>query len=149
MPQSCEFARLGVSDAEAMHRIEQECFSLPWSLEQCRVAFSQPSFAAFGLFARCGLTAYISFYHTPGEMEILNLAVLPEYRKRGLGRRLLEMVLQVARKMGIEKALLEVRRGNSPAIALYRSSGFELVGTRPRYYADTGEDALIFSIQKV
>ena len=67
----------------------------------------------------------------------------PAARRRGLGRRLLLLALQAGRKMGMQKAILEVREGNAPALALYRASGFVRTGRRPRYYADTGEDALI------
>lgn len=128
-----------------MHELERRCFPLPWSEEQCRAAFAQPAFAAFGLFGQGGLVAYVSVYHTPAELEILNLAVVPEERRQGLGRRILGMTLQVARKMGMHRVLLEVRVGNHAAIGLYESSGFHRIGLRPRYYADSGEDALIYA----
>ncbi len=126
-----------------MADLEKRCFSLPWSEEQCLGALGQKAFAAFGLFGKHGLAAYISIYHSVPEMEILNLAVAPERRRQGLGRRVLLMVLQVARKMGMQKVSLETRQNNAAAIALYESVGFITVGRRPRYYPDTGEDALI------
>ena len=67
----------------------------------------------------------------------------PAARRRGLGRRLLLLALQAGRKMGMQKAILEVREGNVAALALYRASGFVQAGRRRRYYADTGEDALV------
>ena len=82
-------------------------------------------------------------YAPCGELEILNLAVEPAARRRGCGRRLLLLALQAGRKMGMQKAILEVREGNVPALALYRASGFSETGRRRRYYADTGEDALV------
>lgn len=127
-----------------MHALERRCFSLPWSEAQCRAAFAQPAFAAYGLFRGVELLAYISVYHALDELEILNLAVTPEERRKGFGRRILSAALQVARKMGMEKALLEVRVGNHAAIALYRGCGFRQTGVRPRYYTDSGEDALIY-----
>ncbi|MDR1660381.1 MAG: ribosomal protein S18-alanine N-acetyltransferase [Desulfovibrio sp.] len=148
MPFSCKnsvcFQRLDKRHAQAVHELEQSCFSMPWSEEQCRKAFTQPFFAAFGLMRGTRLVAYVSVYHTASELEILNLAVSPPERRRGLGRRTLDMVLQVARKMGIERAILEVRAGNSPAISLYQNCGFVKVAVRPHYYSDTGEDALIY-----
>lgn len=117
---------------------------MPWSAEQFRQSFEQKSFAAFGLRRQGQLVAYISVYHAAGELEILNIAVDPVYRRLGYGKNLLRMMLQVARKMGIERAVLEVRIGNAPALALYQGLGFEKVGTRLGYYADTGEDALIY-----
>lgn len=148
--------RLAPDSARAMWELERRCFSLPWSEEQCRAAFQQPSFAAFGLRDGDRLVAYISLYlvaapeaasYTPcGELEILNLAVDPQARRRGLGRRLLGLALQAGRKMGMQKAILEVREHNVPALALYRACGFVPAGRRPRYYADTGEDALVLEL---
>lgn len=107
-------------------------------------AFAQKSFAAFGLRCQTGLIAYISIYHAAGELEILNIAVAPEHRRKGYGKILLSMMLQVARKMGIERAVLEVRVHNSAALALYTSLNFTKVGERLGYYADTGENAHIY-----
>ncbi|MBD5647859.1 MAG: GNAT family N-acetyltransferase [Desulfovibrio sp.] len=136
-----------------MWELERRCFSLPWSEDQCRAAFGQAAFAAFGLWNAQRLVAYISLYlvgapaplsYAPcGELEILNLAVEPAARRRGCGRRLLLLALQAGRKMGMQKALLEVREHNGAALALYRACGFALAGRRRRYYADTGEDALV------
>lgn len=142
-----QFRRLGVEDAEKMAGLESICFSLPWTQPQCRGALAQKAFAAFGLFADEHLSAYISFYHAAGEMEILNLAVEPARRRQGLGRRILLMALQVARKMGMQRVSLEVRQGNAAAIALYESAGFTCTGRRSGYYPDTGEDALIHEFQ--
>ncbi len=91
------------------------------------------------------LAAYISFYHTADELEILNLAVSPARRRQGLGRRVLAMALQVAEKMGIRKSLLEVRESNIPAIGLYESAGFRQMGRRRNYYRSPDEDALIYA----
>lgn len=145
--------RLDAGCARAMWELERRCFSLPWSEEQCRAAFGQGAFAAFGLWEGPRLVAYISLYlvgapappsYAPcGELEILNLAVEPAARRRGCGRRLLRLALQAGRKMGMQKALLEVREHNGAALALYRACGFVLAGRRRRYYADTGEDALV------
>ena len=99
---------------------------------------------AFGLLREEELVAYISFYHIGDEVEILNLAVLPTERRSGHGRRILQLVLQAAAKMGIQNVLLEVRTGNLPAVALYESCGFRRLGVRSRYYPDTNEDALIY-----
>lgn len=122
---------------------------MPWTEKQFRLAFEQNVFSVFGLRDAERLLAYASVYHAAGELEILNVAVLPERRRRGLGRRLLGLLLQVARKMGITRAVLEVRTGNVPAIALYEGLGFAQVGLRPRYYTDTGEDALIYALDLV
>lgn len=135
---------LGPQHAAAMYEIERQCFPLPWSEEQCAAAFGQKAFSALGMFRHEALIGYISVYHTLDELEILNLAVLPDERRRGYGRRILGVVLRLARKMAINKILLEVRVGNRPAICLYEGCGFKREGVRKKYYTDTGEDALIY-----
>ena len=123
--------------------LEEACFSLPWSTEQCQTAFLNPAFAAFGLYAAATLFAYISFYHVVDEMEIVNLAVDPCKRRQGFGRLLLTTALQTGQKMGMHKVWLEVREKNTPALALYSSVGFTKEGVRKGYYTDTNEDAFI------
>lgn len=146
--QQSEFFRLGPGDVSSAVALEQVCFSMPWSEEQFRAAFAQSSFAAFGLrqMHSKALLGYISLYHTVDELEILNIAVAPQSRRQGKGRKLLTLALQVAQKMGIERAVLEVRVHNIPALRLYEGLGFACVGRRPKYYADTGEDALIYAL---
>ncbi|SDF37562.1 ribosomal-protein-alanine N-acetyltransferase [Desulfovibrio legallii] len=129
-----------------MAALESQCFALPWSAAQCRAAFSQRAFAALGLWEGPRLCGYISVYHTADELEILNLAVSPERRRQGLGRRLLQAALRLAAKGGIVNILLEVRAGNAPAVSLYESCGFQRVGLRKGYYADTGEDAHVYAL---
>lgn len=136
--------RLNADDAHAMHVLEKQCFSLPWSERQCAKAFEQKAFAAFGLWQKSQLIAYLSCYHIYDEFEILNVAVHPEERGKGHGRHILQMALQIALKMGMKSVILEVRRSNFKAISLYESCGFVLTGTRSKYYPDNNEDALIF-----
>ena len=139
-----------------MAALERLCFTLPWSKEQLAGHLALPNFAAFGLRAPPGkssgmegaapLLAYLSFYHSPYELEILNLAVAPAWRGRGCGARLLRLVLRMGVNMGIGRAVLEVRSGNLAALALYTGQGFTQVGRRPGYYHDSGEDALVLEL---
>ena len=73
----------------------------------------------------------------------MNLAVRPEARRQGLGRRLMEALWARLMELGDESLTLEVRASNTPAIALYEGLGFVQVGRRPRYYEKPREDALI------
>jgi ribosomal-protein-alanine N-acetyltransferase len=139
-----EFFRLGPGDIAEVAELERRCFSTPWSEEQFRLAFDRQVFSVFGLRDAGRLVAYVAVYHLAGELEILNVAVNPGHRRRGLGRRLLAILLQVGAKMGIHRAVLEVRTGNVPAIGLYEGLGFTRAGVRPHYYGDTGEDAIIY-----
>jgi ribosomal-protein-alanine N-acetyltransferase len=74
--------------------------------------------------------------------HILNIAVDPAYRRKGLGKRLLEYALDYCRQLGAERVELEVRTGNDAAIALYRKYGFVIRERLPFYYSD-GEDAFV------
>lgn len=88
---------------------------------------------------------YLIYWVVAEEMHILNLAVHPQQRRRGIARCLLSTAMSQARELGAQVAWLEVRPSNTQALALYRSFGFKKVGTRPRYYDDTQEDALLLA----
>ena len=117
--------RLGPADAASLAALEARCFPDPWSAEIFAAAFVRPVFAAFGIFGPEGLAAYATVHLVAGELEILNIAVAPERRGRGLGGQLLGHVLQHADKVGINRGFLEVRAGNVPAKRLYARHGPE------------------------
>lgn len=79
------------------------------------------------------------------ELQIDNIAVDRSFRGRGIAGQLLKVALHAAFDRGARTAVLEVRRSNLPAIRLYRSSGFAVVGARTAYYRNPDEDALIMS----
>ncbi len=78
-----------------------------------------------------------------GEGEITNVAVLPVYRRCGIAEGMLTRLLEESRAEGVDDFTLEVRSGNVPAIRLYERLGFVSEGTRPRFYRNPQEDALI------
>ncbi len=146
---------------QALVALEQKCFSTPWGEKQYHKAFQQTSFYVFALQeqsaqrtqgaslpkdAAHALLAYVALYHTYDEMEILNIAVKPAMRRQGAGKKILTHVLKEMKKLGVQRAVLEVRVNNTPARGLYESVGFELVGMRKKYYADTGEDACVYAL---
>ena len=155
-PAALEFFRLGHNELDKLAALEALCFTLPWNKEQLAKVFGLPNFSAFGLRAPlpansgtegdAPLVAYISFYHNPDELEILNLAVAPAWRGRGCGSRLLRLVLRMAAKMNIGRVVLEVRSGHIPALALYKGQGFAQIGRRRGYYCESGEDALVLAL---
>jgi ribosomal-protein-alanine N-acetyltransferase len=93
------------------------------------------------------LAAHCFFWLLGPEVHLLNLAVRPEYRRRGLARRLMRTMLALGRRAGIGTFFLEVRSTNGEALALYRSLGFEVTGRRPGYYED-GEDAHMMTLHE-
>lgn len=82
------------------------------------------------------------------DFHLLNLAVAPAFRRRGLARELVRGVLGRAAERGCRRATLEVRKGNDHALRLYESLGFVAVGVRPRHYSD-GEDAVIYWLESI
>jgi len=90
-----------------------------------------------------GIVAYGAFRIVLDELQVMNLAVQPEARRRGLARFLLGMALARAARAGATRALLEVRAGNAAARALYTGCGFVGLGRRKDYYSDPMEDALV------
>jgi ribosomal-protein-alanine N-acetyltransferase len=93
-----------------------------------------------------GSVAFLVARQAADEMEILNLAVRPDHRRRGAGAELLGAVIAVAAESGVTKLFLEVRESNAPAIAFYKRFRFTIAGRRPRYYSAPDEDALIFAL---
>jgi [ribosomal protein S18]-alanine N-acetyltransferase len=143
-PEAAVFTALNAGDVPSLVQLEQACFSQPWGEAECTASFTQQAFMAYGLKQGLVLVGYVALYHTFDELEILNIAIAPAWRQQGMGTRLLSLTLQEACKKGISRAVLEVRTGNAPAMALYKAQGFVPVGRRRQYYADTGEDALIY-----
>lgn len=125
-------------------RIENACYSNPWSRELLANEFKKN--VSFRLAVRAGdLLVAHSFNHLViDELHVLNLAVDPQWRCRGVGTLLLGSVLAGARERGGRNAYLEVRTSNSTAQSLYERFGFRRVGVRHRYYADNQEDALVY-----
>ena len=91
------------------------------------------------------VAAFCAFWRVVDQIHINNLAVRPELRRQGLGRRLLDFVLEEAEKLGAPNATLEVRRSNEAARRLYERAGFAPVAVRAGYYSRPIEDALILS----
>ena len=87
------------------------------------------------------IAGYLVAWHVADELHVMNVATRADRRRRGVGRALVDSAVAYARARRVRHALLEVRRSNRPAIALYRSVGFFAMGVRTRYYADD-EDAV-------
>ena len=131
------------ADAAPLVAIERRCFSDPWSEISFREALDSPW--SFGLVACAGpsIAGYLIGREVAGTGEVLNLAVPPEFRRRGVARALLRAGLSYLRKRRVEEVYLEVRESNRSAQALYLSAGFRPVGQRAAYYRNPKEDALV------
>ncbi len=91
--------------------------------------------------------AFLIAWLVADELHVLSLGTLPAFRRQGMGSALLRHALGFARENGVRLVLLEVRRSNEVAIALYRSLGFSATAVRPHYYADNAEDAVEMSLE--
>jgi [ribosomal protein S18]-alanine N-acetyltransferase len=132
-----------VADVSAVAAIERECFSDPWSPAGLAETIQYGTARAFLAENSAGVAGYIMARISGEEGEILNLAVLPRDRRRGVARGLLAVGVEALLAAGVREAYLEVRESNSAAITLYRSAGFRPVGLRPGYYRNPREDALV------
>jgi ribosomal-protein-alanine N-acetyltransferase len=135
------------ADAAALAAIERRAFSDPWSEASFREALVSPW--TFGLVAETsrGTAGYLVAREIAGTGEVLNLAVAPEYRRRGIGGALLEGGLAALRRRKVEEVFLEVRESNIAAQALYLAYGFRPVGQRAAYYRNPREDALVLRLE--
>jgi len=131
------------ADLDAIDAIEQHSFKSPWSRETFKAELLR-EWARVDVVRLDGkLIAFCNYWLVTTELHILAIATHPDHRGHGIARRLLDHVLDVARKTGCSLATLEVRRSNVPAIALYEHAGFKTVHVRARYYQDDDEDALV------
>lgn len=147
MTHDSEFTliELQAPDAGRLAILESKCFSDGWDEKQLRKQLESPAVRVWGLESEDGtLVGYLLITLIADEMEIINIGVLPELRRKGLGAKLLEGVLEICTDYGVSVGFLDVRPSNAAAIALYEKFGFRKAGVRKGYYRDTGEDGLVF-----
>ena len=133
-------------DLAALATLEAASFSVPWN-EAALAGHLQASYTlSLLLLEEDRPVGYLLAGFSPPEGELYRVAVLPEARRRGYGRRLLEAFFREAEKRDVYSLYLEVRESNEAAIALYRSAGFRPVFLRENYYREPTEAALVMSI---
>jgi len=133
-------------DVKELAELDKKVFSVPWSersfCEECNNRIAHYFVAK----EKSHVIAYAGFWHVADEGDITNIAVLPEYRRQGIGGRLLQTLINTAKELKLELLTLEVRESNNAAIALYERYGFEKIGMRKNYYHDPRENALIMTL---
>jgi ribosomal-protein-alanine N-acetyltransferase len=92
------------------------------------------------------LLGYCCFWTVFGEVHIMNLAIHPDWRRKGIATRLVEETISISRKNAVQKIHLEVRRSNDPARSLYEKFGFKVIAIRSNYYSQPREDALLMAL---
>jgi ribosomal-protein-alanine N-acetyltransferase len=132
---------LGYSDLPQVISIERRAFPTPWSLAMFVLELSKPSGVCLAAIEDRRIVGYLICARYADVWHLMNIAIDPPMRRRGIATALLEEMITRAGKDA--SYTLEVRPSNSTAIALYERFGFRSAGTRRRYYTDTGEDAVI------
>lgn len=138
-----KYVLMDSSHVEMIADIEQQCFSAPWSLKSITSELTNP-LSLWVVAEDAGRVAgYVGSQSVMGEADMMNIAVLPEYRRHGIGYQLVNELVDKLRKNGVYCLSLEVRSSNVSAINLYDKLGFTKVGCRPGYYSNPKEDAWI------
>ena len=132
-------------DVRGIHEIETLCFPMPWSEESILHDVKENPVARWLVLddGEGRVLAYAGMWFVLDEAHVCNVAVHPDFRRLGYGRRIFEALIELAMENSMSMMTLEVRRSNTPAQNLYHACGFLDVGYRKRYYEDNKEDALI------
>jgi ribosomal-protein-alanine N-acetyltransferase len=147
-----EVRRMRQDDLDEVMLIERAAFRHPWSPELFRrelehdwstiLVAVEPLTSAPGKGSE-RLIAFLIYWLVHDEVHVLNVAVSPEHRRKGVARLLMAETERRAHQAGAALMTLEVRRSNQAALDLYREFDYRAVGVRPNYYVDEGEDAIV------
>ena len=144
MSQTLSFRFMEERDLDAIMVLEERCFTLSWSREAFYNELNQNRFATYLVLEEEGqIIGYCGAWLVVDEAHITNIAILPEFRGRGLGEALLSKMIEQCKEQNIERMTLEVRETNTVAQSLYTKLGFQKGAIRRNYYSDNQEDAIV------
>ncbi len=129
-----------------VQRIEQQCFSLPWTEAMLRMQLQPDSHVFLTAETEGVVVGYVGMLYVLDEGYISNVAVRPDHRRRGVAEALLAALEARGRALMLSFLTLEVRERNAAAIALYEKRGYRIAGRRKNYYEKPTEDALIMTL---
>jgi ribosomal-protein-alanine N-acetyltransferase len=135
---------MNLADMDEVMRIEQSVHTHPWTHGNFTDALNSDSVCKVYEEAE-EMLGYVVLMPAVDEMQLLNISIAARHQRKGLGRRLLSEIMEIARGMNMRRMLLEVRTSNVAALGLYCDAGFSEIGLRRGYYrADNGrEDAIV------
>ncbi|WFR57911.1 ribosomal protein S18-alanine N-acetyltransferase [Anaerocolumna sp. AGMB13025] len=139
--------RMKEEDLPEVQEMENSIFSKPWSITDFKDSMKKPHNIYLVVEERSEIVAYCGLWGVAGEGQINNVAVKKMLRGQGIGRNMLQELIDLGKKQGLVAFTLEVRVGNLSAIALYRRLGFLDAGIRKNFYEAPAEDALIMWLQ--
>lgn len=138
-----EYVPMTAEQVPQLAAIEKLCFSDPWNEQSIATELTNPLSEWFVALEGDRVVGYVGSQTVLGETDMMNLAVHPDRRRRGIARQLVVTLVEALAQRGSHSLTLEVRVSNEPARALYEQLGFSQVGRRPGYYLQPKEDALI------
>jgi ribosomal-protein-alanine N-acetyltransferase len=140
------FRTMQLRDLDQVTELEKEIFPTPWSKESFRWEVEENRYSyPFVLVKNNQVIGFIIVWQMVNELHIANIAIDPQYRRRGMASHMLETLFFWAIGNGVREAHLEVRSSNRSAIDLYKKFNFFEVGVRKNYYQAENEDALLMS----
>ena len=138
-----EYVLMTESHVDAIADLEKLCFHDPWSVKSITSELTNPLSCWVVAMEDDRLVGYVGSQSVLGWADMMNLAVHPEYREKGIATNLFNVLIEYLIQMQVTCLTLEVRVSNTAAISLYSKMGFAEVGRRPAYYRNPREDALI------
>ena len=125
--------------------IENSCFTHPMSKKNLLESISNEKYVFIGFIENEMLVGYGSIFIVSGEAYINNIAVLKDFRKKGIAKTIVNQLIDICKLKNCEFITLEVRESNFPAISLYEKQGFEKITIRKNYYSNPVENAIIMT----
>lgn len=138
-----EIVKMTAAHVDAVAALEKLCFDDPWSVLSILSELHNPLSLWLIAVENGDVLGYVGSQSVLGEADMMNLAVHPAYRRKGIGQMLVTKLVEALAKQDVHCLTLEVRASNDPAIALYTRMGFVQVGLRRNYYRNPREDARI------
>ena len=142
-----EFILMEQKHVPQVAELEKSCFSMPWSENAIAGELKNPLALWIVAVEEDRVAGYVGSQSVMGEADMMNLAVLPDFRRKGVGRKLVQTLVSKLSQNDVGSLTLEVRASNAGAISLYDQMGFAQVGRRPNYYTNPKEDALILRLE--
>ena len=143
-----KIVEMSKQDIPELVKIEKQCFSIPWSENSFKTAF-EDSYSQFFVvktqLTDCILGFSGMYIAANTEGYVYNIAVIPEYRKKGIGTELMKTLLKYSNKNKLEFLSLEVRESNFEAISIYKNLGFKKMGVRKNFYELPVENAVVMT----
>ncbi len=142
---SLEIKKMTSAHIEEIAMLEKECFSSPWSEDGLKTELDNKFARFFVAFSGDKIAGYIGSHNVLGEVYITNVAVFPEFRRNGVGKTLVDFLIDEMKAENANFVTLEVRKSNMNAISLYEKCGFQNVGERKKFYEKPVEDAILMT----